>query len=112
VLAPLGVVLVAGDDMPSSVAALKVESAPGLPGWKKLTKPWPDDIDEWTHYLHGADGNAVARDRVVGPPKRLRWVAGFASANLHAAVATIRSQSGPRSLPVVARGGKPPRSSQ
>ncbi|MFW6161533.1 MAG: PQQ-binding-like beta-propeller repeat protein, partial [Planctomycetota bacterium] len=37
-------------------------------------KPWPDDIDEWTHYLHGADGNPVAQDRVVGQPEHWQWV--------------------------------------
>ena len=21
--------------------------------WRKRTKPWPDEIDEWTHFLHG-----------------------------------------------------------
>ncbi|SVB59279.1 uncharacterized protein METZ01_LOCUS212133, partial [marine metagenome] len=42
--------------------------------WKSLSKPWPEDIDEWTHYLHGADGNAVAKDTRVGPPRRLQWV--------------------------------------
>ncbi|MFA7004383.1 MAG: PQQ-binding-like beta-propeller repeat protein, partial [Verrucomicrobiia bacterium] len=42
----------------------------------KLQKPWPADIDEWTHYLHGADGNAVANDRVVGPPRHHQWIAG------------------------------------
>ena len=39
-------------------------------------KPWPDNIDEWTHFLHGPDGNAVARDTVVGPPARVQWAAG------------------------------------
>jgi len=43
--------------------------------WAKTVKPWPETIDEWTHWLHAADGNAVARDRVVGPPRRLQWVA-------------------------------------
>lgn len=38
-------------------------------------KPWPKEIDEWGHYLHGADGNPVARDTVVGPPKRYQWIA-------------------------------------
>ncbi len=42
--------------------------------WLSLAKPWPEDIDEWTHYLHGADGNAVAKDTRVGPPRRLQWV--------------------------------------
>ncbi|OGV78957.1 MAG: hypothetical protein A3K19_00120 [Lentisphaerae bacterium RIFOXYB12_FULL_65_16] len=44
--------------------------------WLRARKPWPQDIDEWTHYLHGADGNPVAQDRVVGPPARYQWVAG------------------------------------
>jgi SAM-dependent methyltransferase len=42
---------------------------------KRLVKPWPGDIDVWTHYLHGPDNNAVAKDKVVGPPRRMQWVA-------------------------------------
>ncbi|HUV65388.1 MAG TPA: PQQ-binding-like beta-propeller repeat protein, partial [Sedimentisphaerales bacterium] len=41
--------------------------------WIKKVKAVPDDIDEWTHYLHGPDNNAVAADRSVGPPRRLQW---------------------------------------
>ena len=37
-------------------------------------KPWPDEIDEWTHYLHGPDNNAVSHDTVVGPPRCLQWI--------------------------------------
>ena len=44
--------------------------------WVRARKPWPPDIDEWTHYLHGSDGNPVARDRVVGPPKHYQWISG------------------------------------
>ncbi|MCP4452267.1 MAG: class I SAM-dependent methyltransferase [Planctomycetes bacterium] len=44
-------------------------------GWKRDVKSWPDDIDEWSHYMHGPDNNPVARDTVVGPPRRLRWKA-------------------------------------
>ena len=43
--------------------------------WLKLVKQWPVDIDEWTHYLHGSDNNAVARDTRVGPPQTLQWTA-------------------------------------
>ena len=43
--------------------------------WTKTVKPWPADIDEWTHYLHDAGGNPVARDRVAGEPHRLQWAA-------------------------------------
>jgi len=39
-------------------------------------KPRPAEMDEWTHPRHGADGNAVSRDELVGPPRRVRWVTG------------------------------------
>lgn len=42
--------------------------------WKKTKKPRPADIDEWTHFMHDASGNAVAHDRVVGPPRHLQWI--------------------------------------
>jgi outer membrane protein assembly factor BamB len=58
VLAPLGVVMVGTEG-----------------GWVKHVKPWPEEIDEWTHFLHGPDNNAVARDHEVGPPSRLQWLA-------------------------------------
>ena len=41
-----------------------------------LRKPWPDDIDQWTHYLHDAGNNAVAEDDRVGPPRHLQWKSG------------------------------------
>ncbi len=39
-------------------------------------KPWPVEMDAWSHARHAANGNAVSRDTVVGPPDRIRWVAG------------------------------------
>ena len=45
-------------------------------GWQKTVKARPEGVDEWSHFLHDASGNAVANDREIGPPKRLRWVAG------------------------------------
>ena len=41
--------------------------------WKKKVKPRPEGMDEWTHYLHGPDNNAVARDSIVRPPPHLQW---------------------------------------
>ena len=55
---------------PNGVAMIK--RADG--GWEKTVKAWPETIDEWTHYFHGADGNAVAQDDEVGPPTRLAWL--------------------------------------
>jgi outer membrane protein assembly factor BamB/2-polyprenyl-3-methyl-5-hydroxy-6-metoxy-1,4-benzoquinol methylase len=43
--------------------------------WTRTVKPRPDEIDEWTHFLHDASGNAVARDQVVGPPRYVQWIA-------------------------------------
>ncbi|MHC4431166.1 MAG: outer membrane protein assembly factor BamB family protein, partial [Planctomycetota bacterium] len=52
-------------------------------GWRKVVKARGDSIDEWTHHLHDAGGNAVASDRVVGPPQRLQWTAGPVWARSH-----------------------------
>jgi outer membrane protein assembly factor BamB len=35
--------------------------------------PVPQTIDEWSHYLYDASGNAVSKDREVAPPRALRW---------------------------------------
>jgi len=43
--------------------------------WEKTVKPRPDNIDEWSHFLHDAGNNAVAADTVVGQPRCLQWVA-------------------------------------
>ncbi len=62
-----------------AAAALGYETqvATELPGvWVRIAKSWPDDIDQWTHFLHGADGNPVARDEVVGPPRHCQWTGG------------------------------------
>lgn len=43
---------------------------------EEIVHPPLAGTDEWTHFLHDASGNAVARDRVVGPPRSARWIAG------------------------------------
>ncbi|KPK45326.1 MAG: hypothetical protein AMK72_11170, partial [Planctomycetes bacterium SM23_25] len=43
--------------------------------WAATVKPWPQEIDEWTHFLHDAANNAVAHDALVGPPRHMQWVA-------------------------------------
>jgi len=63
---------------PEGVAYVKKGDA-----WNKTIKPRPKEIDDWTHYLHGADNNAVARDTIVAPPRRMQWVAGPAFARSH-----------------------------
>ncbi|MBC8218113.1 MAG: class I SAM-dependent methyltransferase [Planctomycetes bacterium] len=43
--------------------------------WQETVKQRPEGVDEWTHYLYNASGNAVSRDRQVGPTRYLKWVA-------------------------------------
>ena len=55
---------------PNGVAYVKEKDR-----WEKIVKPWPAEIDEWSHFLHDAGNNPVARDQLVGPPRCLQWVA-------------------------------------
>ncbi len=53
---------------PNGVAYIKQPDV-----WRKIVKPRPSTIDDWTHYLHDASNNAVAHDTVVAPPRRMQW---------------------------------------
>ncbi|GAB6166070.1 hypothetical protein JCM19992_20700 [Thermostilla marina] len=78
VLCPHGVLLAKEEFVPSQVGdGWETASATSVPsGWKAFRKPWPTGMDEWTHPRHSASGNAVSNDIFVGPPRRVRWVAG------------------------------------
>ena len=89
VLAPGGVALVKGSLGNTETRNLISDTLPGLAGWSKFTKPRPDTIDEWTHYLHDATGNAVAHDMVVGPPQHVQWISGPWHARQHDHLASV-----------------------
>ena len=55
---------------PEGVAYVRGEN-----GWRKHVKPRPENIDDWSHFLHDASNNAVAKDTAVGPPRELQWIA-------------------------------------
>lgn len=57
----------------------------------RITRPWPDDIDEWTHFLHDAGNNAVARDTRVAPPRHMQWLAEPEWSRYHHTLASISS---------------------
>ena len=59
--------------------------------WSKTVKPRPEEMDEWTHYLHAADGNPVADDSLVGPPRRLQWLGSPRWARHHDHMASVTS---------------------
>jgi len=59
--------------------------------WRRIVKPWPREMDEWTHYLHGPEGNPAGDDALVGPPTRLQWLGGPAWARHHDHMASMTS---------------------
>ena len=71
--------------------ALALDS--GLSTLDRFTKPWPDAIDEWTHFLYDATGNAVAKDERVGPPRHLQWTAGPKRTRDHDALASFTTMT-------------------
>ncbi len=71
---------------PNGVACIKRGDS-----WTKITKPRPKEMDEWTHYLHGPDGNPVASDSMVGPPARLQWIGSPRWARHHDHMASMTS---------------------
>ena len=69
---------------PGGVLLLKNTTA-----WTKIVKPWPKDIDEWTHFLHGPDNNAVAQDRVIHKPRALQWISEPVHGRSHEELASL-----------------------
>jgi len=72
--------------VPNGIAYIKQDGK-----WINKSKPWPAEMDEWTHWLHGPDGNAVAADRIAGPPRRLKWIAGPLWSRSHDSVPSVTS---------------------
>jgi len=61
--------------------------------WRKTVKPWPPDIDQWTHFLHDADNNAVADDKRIATPNHLQWQAEPKRTRDHDAQASISAMT-------------------
>ena len=72
VLAPLGVIV---DARKGQLAVTR--------------KPWPVELDAWSHFLHDASNNAVSGDTAVGPPRGLRWNCGPKYARSHEHFASL-----------------------
>jgi outer membrane protein assembly factor BamB len=80
VLCPGGIVLVHRDALGETALRAagfeEVEDHAAGEGWRAGRKPWPAGMDQWTHPCGAADGNTVSHDMLVGPPRRVRWIAG------------------------------------
>ena len=71
---------------PHGVAYVKKNS-----GWNKTVKPWPDTIDEWTHYMGNPEGNCVSNDKEIGQPEGMRWSGGPMWARSHEHSASMQA---------------------
>ncbi len=76
ILCPGGILVVQDGDVAVPFQAAGLEAVGRKGDWYVARKRWPAEMDQWTHPRHAADGNAVSRDKLVGPPRRIRWVAG------------------------------------
>jgi outer membrane protein assembly factor BamB len=45
-------------------------------GYKTIRKPRPEEMDEWTHQWHGANGNVFSNESALGVPNGVQWLAG------------------------------------
>ena len=59
--------------------------------WVAAIKRPSPNTDEWEQHFHGADNNAVARDTVVGPPRRYQWLGEPQWQRSHLAMPSINS---------------------
>jgi outer membrane protein assembly factor BamB len=88
VLVPGGLALIReGQD----ISAMRTAYADKLKGWKTFKKLWPDEIDEWTHFLHDPQGTSVSEDLIAGHPKGLRWTGGPFWARSHEHTASMQA---------------------
>jgi len=44
--------------------------------WVTTVKPRPAEMDEWTHFDYGPEGNGVSHDKLVRAPNFIQWISG------------------------------------
>jgi hypothetical protein len=74
VLAPRGVLLVKSGKITDHRSLVAAPS--GLEGWLKFTKPVPETIDDWPHFIYDAAATTASKDTVAHFPEHMQWQAG------------------------------------
>ncbi len=83
VVAPYGIMYVGGEADETTlrsvldgagVSGYEIVNQNGI--WARYVKPYPTEMDEWRQFRHDASRQAQSRDQLIGPPNRLRWIAG------------------------------------
>jgi len=64
--------------------------------WTRTVKPRPSEMDDWTHFDYGPEGNGVSRDRLVRPATFVQWAVGVQEVRLGGNPAGFRVYTGPR----------------
>ncbi len=76
--------------------------------WKVQQSAGSDGTDQWTHFLHGPDNNAVSHDKQIGPPRRIQWLGlpKYARSHEHFASVSDLVTAGGRVFSIVDEGPK------
>lgn len=75
----VNLLIVSGADAVPREEILRVLAPEGtaLVGGETVVKPRPATMDDWTHQLYDATGNAVSKDKALRPPlQHLQWIGG------------------------------------
>ena len=72
-----------------SPGGIAISSPPARFLPRPFTRPWPNSMDQWSHFLHDASNNAVSTDTVVAPAQGLRWTCGPAYARSHEHLSSV-----------------------
>ena len=91
VLVPRGSVLIESGSKLLDEAPL--DAANEVEGWKRYVKPWPEAIDQWTHFLYDSSGNAVCSDKRVRRPRHMQWYAGPKRSRHHDTLASMSAMT-------------------
>jgi outer membrane protein assembly factor BamB len=88
---------------PLGVAMVKKNGA-----WEKITKAWPKDMDEWTHYAYDSKGNPTSKDMLVGPPSRMQWIGNPRWSRHHDRMSSVSAQvsAGGRTFYIIDEGSR------
>jgi len=61
--------------------------------WTSWRKARPEEMGQWSHYLHDASNNAVGKDRLVDTPRGIQWVAAPRFSRHHDHISSITAMA-------------------
>ena len=93
--APRGVLILPRQSklVPTGLSARDTQHATRDTEWLVFEKPVPSEIDDWTHFLYDASGNAVCKDKRVRRPRHVQWYAGPKRSRHHDALASLSAMT-------------------